>query len=172
MKEGEEKFLIDTNCFITPYQFYYAFDIAPRYWELLSQRSNAERIVLLDRVKAELVKRDDELTSWLSGAHFEECSFKDASIISVYSEVLQYVQESAYYNEKALNAWSQEDVADPWLIATAKAKDYTLITLETGSGGLNANTPSKNPKIPDVAKEFGVKTQSLFYMMRALNIKM
>lgn len=33
----EEKFLIDSNSFMTPYRHYYAFDLVPSYWEELSK---------------------------------------------------------------------------------------------------------------------------------------
>ena len=29
----EEKFLIDSNSFMTPYRQYYAFDLVPTYWK-------------------------------------------------------------------------------------------------------------------------------------------
>lgn len=57
------------------------------------------------------------------------------------------------------------------MIAAAAVNNYTIITFEVSSGGLSVKTPNKNAKIPDVAKAFGVKTQNLFYMMRALGIR-
>ncbi|MCD8134135.1 MAG: DUF4411 family protein [Clostridiales bacterium] len=68
-------------------------------------------------------------------------------------------------------AWAPGDVADPWLIAAAAVNDYTIITAEVSSGGLSPKTPNKTAKIPDVAREFGVKTNDLYYMMRQLAIK-
>ena len=50
MTADEEKFLVDSNSFITPYRFYYAFDIAPNYWSILAQKASEGRIVLLDKV--------------------------------------------------------------------------------------------------------------------------
>ena len=42
---------------------------------------------------------------------------------------MQYIQECGFYNEKGLNDWARNEVADPWLIAAAAAKGYKLITL-------------------------------------------
>lgn len=92
-------------------------------------------------------------------------------IISKYQEVLQYVQTCGLYKEQALQTWAPSQIADPWLIAAAAVNNYTIITFEVSSGGLSVKTPNKNAKIPDVAKAFGVKTQNLFYMMRALGIR-
>ena len=130
MVNAKEKFLIDSNSFITPYRFYYAFDLIPSYWEELARHTEAGRIILLDMVKKEIEQGKD-----------------------------------------ALNAWSQATVADPWLIAAAAVNGYTIISDEASAGTLSIKNQSKNAKIPDVAKNFGVKSKPLFYMMRQLGIK-
>lgn len=167
-----EPFLVNTNCFIAPYRNYYAFDILPAYWENLAEKSKSGRIVLLDVVKDELTNGGDELARWVEEQDgFVVCSINDEEILDEYAEVMQYIQESGYYNEKALNRWAQEKVADPWLIAAAKAKGFTLITDEAPSGGINKKSPSGNPKIPDVANAFSVPAHNLYYMMRKLGIR-
>ena len=65
----------------------------------------------------------------------------------------------------------KEEVADPWLIAAARANDYTIVTEEQGSKGISPKQKNKDPKIPDVAKALGVDTIPLFEMMRKLKIK-
>ena len=42
---------------------------------------------------------------------------------------MQYIQECGFYNEKGLNDWARNEVADPWLIAAAAAKGYKLIKI-------------------------------------------
>lgn len=84
---------------------------------------------------------------------------------------MQYVQSCGLYKEQALQAWAPGHIADPWLIAAAAVNDYTIITAEVPSGGLNPKNPNRSAKIPDVAKAFGVKTNNLYYMMRQLGIK-
>ena len=56
----EEKFLIASNSFMAPYRQYYAFDLIPTYWDELSQRAESGRQVLLDMVKAEIDKGEDD----------------------------------------------------------------------------------------------------------------
>lgn len=48
------KFLLDSNSFISPYRGYYAFDILPSYWKELSHHIDRKEIILLDMVKFEL----------------------------------------------------------------------------------------------------------------------
>lgn len=166
-----EKFLIDANSFITPYRQYYAFDLVPTYWEELTQKAKTGRIILLDMVKAEIDKGEDDLTNWLNETNnFVTCNHVSPAIISKYQEVMQYVQNCGFYKEQALHTWAPANIADPWLIATASVHGYTIITSEMPSGGLSKKNPNKNAKIPDVANAFGVKTENLFYMMRQLDI--
>lgn len=168
----EEKFLIDSNSFMTPYRQYYAFDLVPTYWDELSKKTDTGRLILLDMVKDEINKGQDDLATWITKKNgFVICNHVTPEVISKYQEVLQYVQTCGLYKEDALQAWAPGYIADPWLIAAAAVNGYTIITAEVSSGGLSPKTPNRNAKIPDVAKAFGVKTNNLYYMMRELGIK-
>ena len=167
-----ERFLMDSNSFMTPYRQYYAFDLVPTFWKEISKRTGAGTFILLDMVKAEIEKGRDELADWINNeSRFVICNHISSEIIGKYQEILQYVQTCGLYKEQALQRWAANDVADPWLIAAAAVNNYTLITVEVPSGGLSAKTPNKVAKIPDVARAFGVRTENLFYMMRQLGIK-
>ena len=168
----EEKFLIDSNSFMAPYRQYYAFDLIPTYWDELSKRTESGRLALLDMVKAEIDKGEDDLAEWVGKqTGFEICNHVTPEIISKYQDVLQYVQSCGLYKEQALQAWAPGHIADPWLIAAAAVNDYTIITAEVPSGGLSPKNPNRYAKIPDVAKAFEVRTNNLYYMMRQLGIK-
>lgn len=164
------KYLIDTNSLITPYKTYYPFDFAEKFWEQLKNAIESGSIVILDMVKEELCKGDDELSVWVQ--QFDNSlllNHKEPSIIRKYAEILQYVQVSEYYDEKALMDWSKDDVADPWLIATAHTYGYKIITFETPNPNLNKTNRCKRAKIPDVSNKFSVECENLYYMMRKLN---
>lgn len=168
-----EKFLIDSNSFIAPFKLYYSFDLLPKFWEQLKSEIVEGNIFLLDMVKEELQKGDDELSTWVN--HFNKdiiLSHKDASIIGNYAAVLNYIQTCGFYKTKALSDWSKESVADPWLIATAVTYGYTIITFETKSGNLDVRAQSGRAKIPDISEKFGVKCNNLFYLMRQLSFKL
>lgn len=172
MKEKTEKFLIDSNSFITPYRQYYSFDLVPTYWKEISKCTNSGRLILLDMVKAEIDMGKDELSDWINKQKkFVICKHKTPEIVSKYQEILQHIQMCGMYKEQALKTWAGDDIADPWLIAAAAVNDYTIITAEVSSGGLSMKNKNRNAKIPDVAKAFGVKTNNLYYMMRQLGIR-
>lgn len=166
---GKEIFLIDTNSFIEPKNKYYSFDLAPGFWSQFAKHIKLRDIAVLDMVKDEIEQGEDELSKWVKGIEIPELiNRKDSAIISKYSEIINNLAQNPCYKKSALHEWSRDSVADPWLIAAAAVKGYTLITMERPVGGLNPKNPCKYAKIPDVANVFQVKTNDLFYMMREL----
>lgn len=173
MVETSEKFLIDANTFMAAARLYYAYDLLPSFWKIFGDKIKEGNVVLLDMVKNEINKGEDELQKWVIERQddFQCCNHVDPEIIPKYAAVMQYIQKCGLYNEKGLNSWARNDVADPWLIAAAIAKGYTIITFEQSAGQLNSKNKSGKVKIPDVAGYFGVKVQNLYYMMRRLKMK-
>lgn len=167
----EEKFLLDANSFVTPYQNYYPFELTPGYWEKLKPILLKDSVDVMDVVKEEIDKGEDSLTDWLKSiSNLEVLDKRDPAILIKYGEVLKFLQDSPLYNDRALRSWSIANVADPWLIATACAKGYTIVTFEQSAGKISPSNPSGKPKIPDIAKEFGVKCVNLFYLMNKMNV--
>ena len=168
---SQEIFLMDSNSFIAPYKTFYSFDFAPGYWTQLENGIKSGRIQILDLVKNEITSGDDDLKNWMCGLPFSAIDRRQPSILAGYGNVLQYIQSNPCYKPAALTEWSKANIADPWLIATAKVYGYTIITFEEGKK-LNPGSPSKNAKIPDIAEHFEVKTEKLYYLMRELGFKL
>lgn len=167
------KFLIDTNSLITPKHQFYPFDFAPGFWMQLEAHIVSGNVVFLDIVKDEILRGKDELQEWMAAIDNCECiDRREPEILANYSRVLQYVQGNPYYKESALQEWAKASVADPWIIATAMAKGYTIVTFEVSNPNLSVKQPSKYAQIPDVARNFGVQTVKLYDMMRILSFKL
>lgn len=171
-----EKYLLDTNVFLTPYESYYAPDIVPSFWGALEEvfiKSNS--IAVLDLVIDEILKGEDGLKTWIQNLwdqhEIQIISHSDVKIIESYGQVMQYLQESPYYTDRTLRNWAKDNIADPWLIATANAYEYTIITFEVPSGVIDIKSPTSRPKIPTVGKHFGITCQNLYYFMRKMGIK-
>lgn len=173
MISTSEKFLIDSNTLISASRLYYAHDLVPTFWEILNAKAENGTIYILDMVKDEICKGEDWLKEWLDNDETSilVCNHVDSEIISKYAEIMQYIQTCGFYNSNGLNNWAKNDVADPWLIAAAAVKAYTLITFEQPSGSLSIKNKSGKVKIPDVANHFNVKVHNLYHMMRQLEIK-
>ena len=169
----KDVFLIDANSIITPYHSYYPFDLADGFWSQLGHYIENGRIVILDLVLAEILKGNDKLTDWIRSLNINNpLDHRELSTITYYGQILQHIQSSQLYKTDALKEWSRNDIADPWLVAAAKSHEYCIVTLEVPNSNPDPKNPWKNAKIPDIAKEFGVKTTNLFSMMRALEFKL
>ena len=168
-----EKFLLDSNVFITPHRLYYPFDFALGFWEQLEDVLKNDNVSVLDVVVLEVSKLEDELSTWIGSLEgFKPVSVKSASFVANYGKVLSYLQNCGYYREEALRNWAKGDLADPWLIAVAMETGATIITEETPAGVLTKTNKSRNAKIPDVASHFGIKCENLFYFMRQMKFKL
>jgi len=164
-------FLVDANTFISPYRGYYPFDLAPRFWDNLEEKIIDGSIAILDKVLDELNAGGDDLSDWLSRINpCPKITHRNPDIIAVYSDILAHIQTSGLYTQKALLEWSDNRIADPWLVACAKVNAFTIVTFEASNANLNKQSPSSHPKIPDICREFGVAYMNLFNMMRALSI--
>ncbi len=170
---ANELFLIDSNSLITSHLTFYPFDFAQGFWEQMESHIEQGNIVILDVVKDEILKGKDSLQNWMEQINIGTLiDHRDIQILQKYGEVLQHVQDNPVYQVSALTEWSRQTVADPWLIATAAVHGYTIVSFEVNNKGLNSRNPSKNAKIPDVAEQFDVKVENLYYMMRALNFRL
>lgn len=173
MKTSNPVFLMDANSFITPYQLYYPFDLAPNFWRCMENKISDGSIVILDKVYDELIRGGDALSDWIEHINpITVVSHKEPNIIKKYGDILTYIQTSGFYKTKALTEWADINVADPWLIACADVLQYTIVTFEKPNGNLSKTSPSAHTKIPDVCKEFGVENKDLFYMMRTLSFNL
>lgn len=171
-------FLLDANAFLTPSKNYYNFDLAPSYWEKLNQLATDGRIKTIDKINDEICVRDkenkkDDLQIWFENEFKGEVvQTKDQKIVNEYQKVIQYLYNTPKYSKKAFLEWgSNHELADPWLIATAKVKNWSIVTLEIKKH-YNGGTPLKNAKIPNVCEDLHVDCVDVFSMMRELGIKM
>jgi hypothetical protein len=172
-RQNSEVFIIDSNALITPYKFYYSFEIAPQFWNVVAKHIILKNVIILDKVFDEISSKDDLLGRWIKSIdNLEQISFKDSEIIDNYGKIMNYIGTSGFYSSIAFNAWAQANKADPWIIAAAMAYNYTVITFETFNQGLNVNHPSKIVKIPNVCQRFNIKCKDLFYMMHELSIRL
>jgi len=179
MSQKAETFLIDANALITPFQKYYPFNWAPLFWQCMKDAILSGDVLLLDVVKKEILKgqkedeKKDALTEWIE--MFGDgvvLNSQNNEILNMYKEVLEYVKTCGLYQSSALMEWANDDVADPWIIASACTGGHIIITFESSSSSLNKKSPSKKAKIPDVSKHFSVECKDLFYMMRSLDFKL
>jgi hypothetical protein len=60
-------YILDSNALMEPNRTYYAFDLAPSFWEWLSSSSLEGRVASIDRVKDEVSAGKGDLVEWVNG---------------------------------------------------------------------------------------------------------
>lgn len=172
--DAHKRYLIDANTLLTAKNLYYNFQIAPTFWKRMKACAKEGRILTIDKVMKEwCVSKEDEdkdkLQLWIENEFEAEIvQTTQTKIIAGYAKILNFIQSSPSYNDRALKAWSEEKIADAWLIATCMEYDYVLVTLETSKS--NPTPSASKPKIPDFCGYFHVPCIDLFTMMLELKI--
>jgi Domain of unknown function (DUF4411) len=81
----------------------------------------------------------------------------DADVMQKYKQVMLWNADNTHYTPQAKAEFASVDKADAFLIATAFAHDYKVVTQEI------SNPKRKNKvMIPDAANNFGVKTTFVY----------
>ena len=116
------------------------------------------------QVKGEIDKGGDELTDWMkvnvpAGFYIEN----ELDVMVKYGEIMNWAQSNAVYRPEAVSEFAT--VADAYLVATAAAKGYTLVTNETADPQCR-----RRVKIPDACNALGVRFCDLNTVLRELNI--
>ena len=158
-------YVLDANVFIEAARRYYAFDLAPIFWESLVHHAANGRIQSIDRVKEELERGNDELATWVR-EHFSDAfaSTDEVDIIGSYREVMGWVQAQDQFSDAAKADFATG--ADGWLVAYARSEGRIVVTHE-----LPAIDARRKVPIPNVCEAFGVTYVDTFAMLRELGVR-
>jgi hypothetical protein len=159
-------YALDANVFIEAKRRYYAFDLCPGFWDALLWYQREGRLGSIDRVRAELERGHDDLTSWVKARVPESCfaSTDNDAILAAYGEVIAWVQAQSQFFPEAKAEFV--DSTDGWLIAYAKATGAILVTHE-----VLAKDIRREVKIPNVCEAVGVPYRDTFEMLKALGAR-
>ena len=168
---SEEKFIIDTNCFLEPYKNYLPFEVAPGFYKAFKEVLKQPNVFVLDKVIKEIKHYDDELFQWLKQIDLNVIKTDDA-ILENYGLVLNKLEESGFFKDESLAMWTDENKADPFLISAAYINNLTVITQEVPVKNLNKKNPmKKEPKISNACSLMNVKFENLRYFFIKMKVK-
>nr|WP_236688741.1 DUF4411 family protein [Clavibacter michiganensis] len=119
-------YLLDTNVFIEAKNRYYAFDLAPGFWDWLEADADAGVIGSIEEVNDELVAGADELAGW-ARAHPDMFESADQQTALKLAELATWAS-SGQFTQAAVDEFL--DVADYYLVAHAAAHGHTVVTHE------------------------------------------
>lgn len=158
-------YVLDASVFIEAARRYYAFEIAPVFWDSLIRYAQDGRVCSIDRVRDEIKLGADELWDW-SKQHFAQwfVSTNDGAIIAHYGEIARWVQGQAQFSKAAKADFSSG--ADGWLVAFALGGGHVVVTQEAARPEAKVRVP-----IPNVCRAFNVRCMDTFQMLRELGVR-
>ncbi|HKV98817.1 MAG TPA: DUF4411 family protein [Vicinamibacterales bacterium] len=161
-------YVLDSNIFIEAKKRYYRFQVCPGFWDALLWQHSQGAIVSIDRVKAEIEHHQDDLKDWTCNTMPGGCfkATNDEAVTTAYGDAIKWVMGNPQFTPEARALFSQETVADAWVIAYAKAHGATVVTEEK----LDLQT-RKRVKIPNVCQALGVPYMDTFDMLSALSTR-
>lgn len=154
--------VLDANVFIEAARRYYAFDLAPAFWESLVHHAASGRIKSIDRVEQELERGKDELAKWIKENFNHACvSTDETDVIQSFGEIMAWVQAQSQFSDAAKADFANG--ADGWLVAYAKVRGCVVVTHEVPAPDARRKVP-----IPNVCQAFDVAFVDTFEMLRTL----
>lgn len=156
-------YLFDTNLFIRSKNEMPA-DLWPSFWTRLSELIRDGRIFTSVKVKEEIDRGNDELKEWLLVNASDDFYLPvDGEVLAKYGETQNWAMGNPVFNQNALVDYA--NAADAFLVATAAAKNMTLVTYEVSSPACQ-----RRVKIPDACIALGVRYCDLNTVFRELGV--
>lgn len=166
---GSARFLLDSDVFITAKNAYYAFDIAPGFWDSLLRLHRGGRVFSVSRVRDELRmgRKTEDLYRWVSDV-VPEGFFLDVDeqeVTDSFAEIMLWAQRHGQFTDGAKARFATG--ADGWLVAYARVHGFVVVTNEQPAPGSKTGI-----KIPDVCDKFGVVYENTFGLLRRLEVRL
>lgn len=159
-------YVIDSNFFIEAHRANYPLDIAFSFWNKVKELAAAGTIISIDKVKAELYDKNDDLEAWCK-FNLPVNFFKSTiEVMNEYGQVSNWAISMKYhYLPKALNEFLDADEADAFIVAYSLSDkvNRVIVTQE-----ISEPQRKSSIKIPDVCHHFDVRYLKTMEMMREL----
>jgi predicted nucleic acid-binding protein len=158
-------YCLDANVYIEAHRRYYAFDIAPGFWEGLLRLAERQAICSSWLVHEEIAESDDELAHWASVNKDILFVQPDEATQDIYREIADLVERlyEPQHVQKFLSG------ADPWVVALAKVHNMIVVTMEVRKREQGQGQMGKiagKIQIPNVCERISVKCVDTFTLLR------
>jgi hypothetical protein len=122
-------YLLDANAFMEANRLYYAFDIAPGFWNWLGDNSLARKVGSIDAVKDEITAGTGELVTWAASRPTAFWVADTNEVVAGMAELAAWANDPArQYRQEAVNEFMAS--ADLKIIAHAMVAGATVVTRE------------------------------------------
>ena len=152
---SEVKYVLDTNVFINM-QRHHPLDIFSSLWSKMAEAIEAGDVISCSEVLDEISIGNDELIEWAKQ--------KKEAFLTSEVDVQQIVRDILKNHPALVTGTCKANNADPFVIALAKHKGYTLVSDETRAGN------GQPVKIPNVCEAYGVRLIKFVDFLREIKI--
>jgi hypothetical protein len=163
-------YLLDANILITAARYFYNFDFGNNFWDFLVQKAEDNIIKGIDKIYDEIMRGNDRLKEWAKTDFFEHfLDTTEAVVWNNYLELMKWVgKQKGKYTQNAINIFTKENNADPWLIAYAmkNKRKFIIVTFERKVDNIKRKIP-----IPNVCEEFSIEYCNLYQMLKNLKFR-
>lgn len=140
--------VFDTSAYINGWRDHLPPQTFPSVWELIADEMHSGRIIAPREVFVELTRKDDDVSKWAKQR------------AAVFVEPTPEVQQEAGRILSLLPNPGVRDGADPFVIAEAKVRGYTVVTYE-GRSFSGAPTRNWHRKMPGICQHVSVSCCTL-----------
>lgn len=166
MSNGPHRYLIDTNILIQASNQCYPRETFPGFWTWMIEQCRAGRISSIDKVRDEILRKDDELAEWARADFRWWEKTTTESTKSKYEQLVRWAAKHEQYDGGAKEEFVRAEKADAWLIAHAWAIGGVVVTEEEVSEHVIHRIP-----IPNVCQEMNIPWMDTLGMLRRLGAR-
>ncbi len=150
-------YLLDADVFIRAKNLHYGLDFCPAFWDWLITQNANDHVFSIEKVGDELLAVSDELSAWAQARGNRFFLRPGAAVFPALAAVSAWASGQKY-EAAAVSTFLQ--VADYYLVAQAKAGEYTVVTHEIPSAS------TRKIKIPDACIGLSIKCMTPYEMLR------
>ncbi len=143
-------FVFDTSAYISGWHHHLPRRTFPGVWTLIGAALDDSRVVSPRAVYAELEAKDDDLYQWARPR------------AALYVDPAESVQRTAGIIQHDLPHNPLRNAADPWVIAEAQARGWTVVTYEGQTfSGARIPTARWHRSMPGICQKYGIRWATL-----------
>jgi hypothetical protein len=131
---------------------YYPPDVFPTIWSHMNSAATSGMIFVIDEVVKELERKDDGIHQWVKK--------RPSMIVAIDADIQHCLSEIMTNYSRLVDSKKNRSVGDPWVVALARSRSWTVVTAERPSGKLD------KPKIPDVCTDLKIPCLSVIEFFR------
>jgi hypothetical protein len=145
-------FSVDTSAFLDAWARHYPLNIFPTLWAYMEKAAKDGVIKVSEEVVEELSRKDDGACDWIKA--------QPEMIIPTDEDVQKEITSILKIHPRLVNVSKNRSGGDPFVIAVARLRGYSVITGEVLTGN------ATKPRIPDVCVALNVPYLDILEFIR------